>query len=130
MQKPPKLEGRGKNRVIFILLFIVKIMKTKKRVRTQSAVMNWIEQQLGQDRRLAAQVEEILNEMRIEQDLVALRQRQRVSQSQLAKRLGVSQPAIAKIESGRARNLELRTLLQYATALGGKIKIEVSGGGS
>ena len=102
-------------------------LKTKKRAKTQTAVMNWVEKQLDQDSRLRQQVEEMLNEMRIEQDLLALRLGKGVSQRQLAKTLGVSQPAIAKIESGKVRNLELRTLVRYATALGGSVKIEVRG---
>ena len=100
-------------------------MNTKKRAKTQSAVMNWIDKQLAQDSRLRQQVAEMLNEMRIEEDLLALRQRKGLSQQQLAKTLGVSQPAIAKIESGKVKNLELRTLVRYAIALGGSVKIEV-----
>lgn len=103
-------------------------LKTKKRAKTQTAVMNWVEEQLDQDAALRQAVEELLNEMRIEQDLLALRRQKRVSQRQLAKTLGVSQPAIAKIESGKVKNLELRTLVRYATALGGSVKIEVRGG--
>ena len=100
-------------------------MNTKKRAKTQSAVMNWMDEQLEQNSRLRQQVEELLNEMRIEQDLLALRQRKGLSQQQLAKTLGVSQPAIAKIESGKVKNLELRTVVRYATALGGSVRIEV-----
>jgi len=100
-------------------------MNTKKRAKTQSAVMNWIDKQLAQDSRLRQQVAEMLNEMRIEEDLLALRQRKGWSQRQLAKTLGISQPAIAKIESGKVKNLELRTLVRYAIALGGSVKIEV-----
>ena len=100
-------------------------MNTKKRAKTQSAVMNWIDEQLAQDSRLRQQVAEMLNEMRIEEDLLALRQRKGWSQRQLAKTLGISQPAIAKIESGKVKNLELRTLVRYAIALGGSVKIEV-----
>ena len=103
-------------------------MNTKKRAKTQSAVMNWIDEQLAQDSRLRQQVAEMLNEMRIEEDLLALRQWKGWSQRQLAKALGVSQPAIAKIESGKVKNLELRTLVRYATALGGNVKIEVRRG--
>ena len=103
-------------------------MNTKKRAKTQSAVMNWIDKQLEQDSGLRQQVEEMLNEMRIEEDLLALRRRKGLSQRQLAKTLGVSQPAIAKIESGKVKNLELRTLVRYATALGGSVKIEVRRG--
>ena len=100
-------------------------MNTKKRAKTQSAVMNWIDKQLAQDSRLRQQVAEMLNEMRIEEDLLALRQRKGWSQRQLAKTLGISQPAIAKIESGKVKNLELRTVVRYATALGGSVRIEV-----
>jgi DNA-binding XRE family transcriptional regulator len=102
-------------------------LKTKKRAKTEARVMNWIEEQLDQDAALRQAVEELLNEMRIEQDLLALRLGRGVSQRQLAKTLGVSQPAIAKIESGKVKNLELRTLVRYATALGGSVKIEVRG---
>lgn len=87
--------------------------------------MRWIDQQLEDDPELRASVEQALNELRIEQDLVALRERRGWSQSQLARRLGVSQPAIAKMESGRIRNLQLRTLVRAATAMGGKVRIAI-----
>lgn len=64
--------------------------------------------------------------MRLEQDLIALRESQGVSQAQLAKALGVSQPAIAKLESGKAKNIELRTLVRAVSALGGTVKITIT----
>lgn len=102
--------------------------KIKRRSTTDSAVMHWIDEQLARDHQLRRRVEEMLNEMRIEQDLAALREERGLSQSQLARILGVSQPAIAKIESGRVKNLELRTLVRYAVALGGRVKIEIEKG--
>lgn len=48
---------------------------------------------------MARQVDALLTEMRIEQALAALRAQRGVSQRQLARRLGVSQPVIAKIEA-------------------------------
>jgi DNA-binding XRE family transcriptional regulator len=51
------------------------------------------------------------SEMEIEQGLVALREERGVSQTALARMIGVSQPAIAKLESGRTRNVELKTLV-------------------
>jgi transcriptional regulator with XRE-family HTH domain len=48
-----------------------------------------------------------------------------MTQQQLAVLLGVSQPQIAKLESGRAKNLELRTLYRWATALGAKLSIGI-----
>jgi transcriptional regulator with XRE-family HTH domain len=53
-----------------------------------------------------------------------------VSERQLARRLGVSQPAIAKIEAGRVKNLELRTLVRFAAALGARIRIAIEKGQS
>lgn len=95
-------------------------MKSRK-----SPFMQWIDERLGRDLRFRQQVEEALNEMRLEQDLIALREKRGMSQGQVAKIIGVSQPAIAKIESGRVKNLQLRTVVQYAAALGGKVKVEV-----
>jgi transcriptional regulator with XRE-family HTH domain len=68
--------------------------------------------------------------MELEQDLIALREARGVSQSELAKLLGISQPAVAKLESGRSRNIQLRTLASYVAALGGKLKIEIRPGWS
>jgi hypothetical protein len=41
----------------------------------------------------------------------------------------VSQPYIAKLESGRVKNLELRTLVRYAAALGGRVRITIEPAG-
>lgn len=95
-------------------------MKTKK-----TSFMQWIDGQLEGDPQLRRRVEETLNEMRIEQDLAGLREKRGLSQTQLAKVVGVSQPAIAKIESGKVKNLQLKTLVKYAAALGGSVKVEI-----
>lgn len=87
--------------------------------------MQWIDGQLERDPQLRRRVEETLNEMRIEQDLAGLREKRGLSQTQLAKVVGVSQPAIAKIESGKVKNLQLKTLVKYAAALGGSVKVEI-----
>jgi DNA-binding XRE family transcriptional regulator len=87
--------------------------------------MRWIDEQLDSDPAFRAKVEEALDELRIEQDLIALRQGRHWSQSQLAKALGVSQPAIAKIESHKVKNLQLKTLIRVVTALGGRVRIDI-----
>lgn len=94
-------------------------MKTVK-----SEVREWLDRKYEKNPGLRRRVEELLAEMELEQDLVALREERGLSQSQVARILGVSQPAIAKIESGRTKNLELRTLVGYATALGARLRIE------
>ena len=93
--------------------------------RTKTPFMQWIDRQLDRDPLFRRHVEETLNKMRLDQDLATLRAARRLSQSRLASMLGVSQPAIAKIESGKVKNLQLRTLVRLATALGGRVKIEI-----
>src|SRR3972149_430257 len=83
--------------------------------RTKTPFMQWIDRQLDRDPLFRRHVE----------DLATLRAARRLSQSQLASMLGVSQPAIAKIESGKVKNLQLRTLVRLATALGGRGEIEI-----
>jgi DNA-binding XRE family transcriptional regulator len=87
-------------------------------------VMRWVGDQLAADSQLRERVESRLAALRIEQDLVALREERGLTQAQLARRLGVSQPAVAKIESG-SENLTLRTLLRVVTALGGELTITI-----
>ena len=87
-------------------------------------VMRWVDDQLAQDPKLRERVEARLAELRIEQDLIALREARGLTQVQLARLLGISQPAVAKLESG-SENLTLRTLVRVVTALGGALKIEI-----
>ncbi len=99
--------------------------KPSGRAQQPKTVQEWIDSELRSDAELRREVEETLNQMRIEQDLATLRERRQMSQSQLARLLGVSQPAIAKLESGKAKNLELRTLVRYATVLGARVRVVI-----
>ena len=96
------------------------------RVRKKTELRGWIDQQYARDAGLRQRVNEIMTQMEIEQGLVALREQRGVSQTALARIIGVSQPAIAKLESGKAKNVELRTLARYVAALGGRLRIEVA----
>jgi DNA-binding Xre family transcriptional regulator len=91
----------------------------------RSDFMKWIDHQVDTEADLKGKVEEYLNEMMIEQKLAALRTQRGLTQAQLAERLGVSQPHIAKLEAGRAKNIELHTLCRWATALGAKVTLDV-----
>jgi DNA-binding XRE family transcriptional regulator len=93
--------------------------------QSTTSFMGWIDEQLDRDPKLRQEVDEALNAMRLEQDLIALREQCGLSQSQLAKLVGVSQPAIAKIESGKIKNLQLKTLLRTAKAMGATVKIQL-----
>jgi transcriptional regulator with XRE-family HTH domain len=74
----------------------------------------------------AARVAEIESELRVAAGLTALREKAGLSQRQLAKRIGVSQPRVAAIE--RSRNVTLDVLEQYVHALGGKLEVTVARG--
>jgi transcriptional regulator with XRE-family HTH domain len=85
---------------------------------------SWLKRSLAEDPALAARVEKRLAEMRIEQDLIALRQSRGLTQAQLAKMLGVSQPAVAKMEA-EGGNLEIRTLARAAEVLDARLEVRL-----
>jgi predicted XRE-type DNA-binding protein len=91
----------------------------------KTAFMKWIDVQLKADKDFARRVDELVNEMKIEQELVALRQKRGISQHAAARLIGASQPYVAKLESGRIKNLGVKTLVKYATALGGKLTLKI-----
>ena len=89
-----------------------------------TTVDQWLDQQQTDPRR-RMDIDAQLEEMRLEQSLITLREARGLSQRELAERAGVNQPMIARIESGQVRNIEIRTLLRLVTAMGGKVKIHV-----
>ena len=58
--------------------------------------------------------------------LIEARARAKMTQAEVAIAMGVSQPAIARIESGKS--ISLKTLRRYAKATGSKLKIELAAG--
>ncbi len=74
----------------------------------------------------ADRVAVIEDELRLAAGLTALREGAGLSQRELAKRIGISQPRIAAIE--RSRNVTLGVLEQYVTAVGGQLEITVRTG--
>ena len=68
-------------------------------------------------------VREIEDELRLAAGLTALREQAGLSQRELAKRVGVSQPRIAAIE--RSRNVTIDILEQYVGALGARLEVSV-----
>jgi predicted XRE-type DNA-binding protein len=91
----------------------------------KTAFMQWVDGQLKADKDFARRVDELVSEMKIEQELVALRERRGISQRAAARLIGASQPYVAKLESGRIKNLGVKTLVKYATALGGKLTLKI-----
>ncbi len=85
-----------------------------------------IDQRTKDDPYFAAAVEAELQAMRIEQELVALRNASGLSQRQLAAKLGVKQPVIAKLEAGKTRNIGLQTLVRAVKAMNGHIEVSIT----
>ena len=71
----------------------------------------------------AQRVAAIEDELRLAAGLTALREQAGLSQRELARRIGVSQPRIAAIE--RSRNVTIDVLVQYVEAVGGRLEITV-----
>jgi transcriptional regulator with XRE-family HTH domain len=75
----------------------------------------------------AERVDDIEDELRLAAGLTALREQAGLSQRDLAKRIGVSQPRVAAIE--QSRNVTIDVLEQYVDALGGTLEVTVVKGG-
>jgi len=71
----------------------------------------------------AARVAEVEEELRLAAGLTALREQAGLSQRELAKRIGISQPRVAAIE--RSQNVTIEVLDQYVTAVGGSLEVTV-----
>ena len=85
----------------------------------------WLDGVIHHSPAFHAQVEEELAAINVAQDLVALRESRGLSQAQLAERLGITQSAIAQLESAQPKNVELRTLVRVAAALGGHVDVSI-----
>lgn len=68
-------------------------------------------------------VAEIEDELRLASALTALREQAGLSQRELARRIGVSQPRIAAIE--QSRNVTIDVLEQYVDGVGGHLEVTV-----
>jgi len=76
-----------------------------------------------QDPEFKREYDALDEEFAILEACIVARSRSGLTQAQVAERLGVSQPAVARIESGK--NVSLKTLRRYARALGCTVKIEL-----
>ena len=85
----------------------------------------WIPDLLDADPAFRAKVETEIAKLEIGDQLAALRKARKVSQARLGLTLGVSQSAIAQLETGSANNYELRTLARYAAALGASVEVNI-----
>ncbi len=84
----------------------------------------WLDELIGrQGSKFRAAVEAELAELHLEQQLVDLREKEGLTQTEVARRLGVSQPVVARFEAGRAQRVEVRTIAKHAAALGYQMRV-------
>lgn len=77
------------------------------------------------DPEFAQEYEAELQRLRIAEQIAQARQAAGLSQTVLAKRMGTSQPAVARLEHGSYRGYTLATLARAARALGHRLKVEL-----
>ena len=88
----------------------------------------WLGRLVRESPAFQAKVAEGFAAIRVGQDLVALRESRGLSQAQLARRVGVTRSAIAQLESAQADNIELRTLMRVAAAVGAHVDVSIRPG--
>lgn len=77
-----------------------------------------------QDPKFKKAYDDLEPEFAIVHAMIKMRLKNKMSQKDLAKKLGTKQPAIARFESG-AYNPTLSFLKKLSTALGGKLEIKI-----
>lgn len=75
-----------------------------------------------------AEVEKRSNTLRVKMQLAALRHEAALTQSDVAKLMGVKQPTVSSLEQS-SETAKLETIQRYVAALGGKMKIDIEIGG-
>jgi predicted transcriptional regulator len=65
--------------------------------------------------------EDYINEYALKQ----ARKAKKLTQAQVALKMGVSQKRISKLESGEVSRLKMDTLRRYAETLGGSLRVEI-----
>jgi transcriptional regulator with XRE-family HTH domain len=95
---------------------------TKRSTKTRSPLLEYMDRALEAEG-LLDQADAELEELRLEQYVLKARRLLGMSQSELAKKAGIAQPHLSRLEAGQAKNITLRTLFRTATALGSKVQI-------
>lgn len=72
------------------------------------------------------EVEEGYKQLKLALKIAQARKRKKLSQRELARRSGIPQPSIARIESSEYPNITVNTLERIAKALGGQLRVDIS----
>ncbi len=94
----------------------------KRKLLTHDAYM---ESLYAKDPHLKGEIEAGVQRLKVIVQIIELREKLGITQAELAQRMGVSQPFIARIENDEASNLSLETLVKIVDALNGQIEIRI-----
>jgi predicted transcriptional regulator len=89
------------------------------------SVETWLKEKL-KNPRFKKEYDALEEEYALIRELLDARARAKLTQAQVAKRMGTSQSAVARMESGHAPSMA--SLRKYAKATGSKIKIKLKAG--
>ena len=89
-------------------------------------VEDWMREKL-KDPKFKKEYDALEDEYALAGELIGARARAKLTPEQVAKRMGTSQSAVARLESGRAPSLS--SLRKYARATGHKVQIKLSKAG-
>jgi predicted transcriptional regulator len=89
------------------------------------SVEAWLRKQL-KDPEFKKEYDALEPEFALARELIGARAKAKLSQAQVAKRMGTSQSAVARLESGRTPSLT--SLRRYAKAVGRKVEIKLKAG--
>ena len=83
-------------------------------------------EQLLKNAKVRKEYERLEPEFQLAQSLISARLKKGWTQAELARRAGMQQPNIARLEGGNYDRVSLPTLKKVARALGAKIEIKLS----
>jgi len=77
------------------------------------------------DKAFELEYEALREEFELAREVIALRKDRNMTQKELAEKVGTSQPAIARLESGRYKNVSLSFLRKVGAALGAQPEVHL-----
>lgn len=83
-----------------------------------------LRKELLSDPKVKAEYDRLGPQFELADELVKARSRAKLSQEEVAKRMGTTQSVVAKLESGRAKP-SIRSLERYAAAIGARIRYQL-----
>jgi len=95
-------------------------MKRLKAPSHQSLIKPYLK-----NKKFREKIEAGVQRLKVISQIVELREKLHLTQTELARRIGVSQPFIARIERDETTNLSLETLIKIVEALDGEIEIRI-----